>query len=478
MASYENPWLNYTGTGNPYAGLITPPAAGAVPPGADAGGKKKFDPEKLKKWAPLIAALASAALSPKGYRWAGAGAAVRSIDARALQEEERKRYEAEQNWLNVQRDWARQDRDLAAEERARQEEQRKRWEELANRLGNDLIALGPTPEITGIMATEKTPELTLGGQFGEQPDPWKITAPEIEARTVTTPAKPGDPTAKYIGEIVKASGGNPETIMWGLGYLAKAETNPKARRNVEMLLKTLSPGNRWIPMLLQEDLTVEEFDKIATEAIKWEEENKGLTPEEMEKLRLDLDLKRAQIAAANRSNQPKSDKKDDSEDGGLKVDPVRLQTQYDDYLAAEKAKGTDSGKIRSFEAWVRWQYGEPTLQAYNKKVAGSPQPSGTSQTGKNLGYTKNEVYTYDDWVYADELIRNAPSGKKDANGKPIMGSITNAIIAAIRRYEAGQEDAAVVMALIDRWNRTHPPKDQRGVGDWYKIAGITPKKRK
>jgi hypothetical protein len=146
---------------------------------------------------------------------------------------------------------------------------------------------------------------------------------------------------------------------------------------------------------------------------------------------------------------------------GFKLDDAALRTEYNSWLAKWPK---ENGQPPTFDEWIHGAYGEPTVLGYTQSTIGRKIPSTASQTYKNLPYTANQAYTENDWMAADKLIQNAPSKLGDPASK--KGSIRNAIILALQK----KISPAVVMALIDRYNRKNTKKMY--LADWKKLAGV------
>jgi hypothetical protein len=140
-------------------------------------------------------------------------------------------------------------------------------------------------------------------------------------------------------------------------------------------------------------------------------------------------------------------------------------------LAAYKAEMTRTvGQKPSIKDWIYKQWGQSGLDVFNAWATKNPSVVGTPPNASQTGMSTAEALRqkgYSDAVIwrVDRLVKNAPSGKKDKNGKEIYGSIRNAIINAIRR----NDDPVVIAALMDRYdlNPNNPPMKEE---DWYKAA--------
>ena len=286
-----------------------------LPGGADGAGGAGGQKINWAKLAPVLGAIASYAIGQKkGYGGLAAGEFMGSYTAAQQRAEEQKRYENQlkrQQWMDemTRLEWERQ-RDALAKQ-----------QQLA-----DWVISGLQPMAAGspgspgspggleVVQTTPAPEsgLTLTGEFATPQDTTFQLAqpPEFDIAstpaTPATPETPSDPMAQYWIDAVKASGGDPKVVLAAMEYLhGKSQPQqPMPTRDVGLILESLSEDNPYRSALMQPDLDIKRFDALMDKAYEFEAE-RIKSPEELEKLRAEIDLVRARIAATNRSNQPR-----------------------------------------------------------------------------------------------------------------------------------------------------------------------------
>jgi hypothetical protein len=395
MALIPNPRSGYGVKPNPleklralFGGGGAAPTIAANPaiPAASGGGGGKIDPEKWQKIAPIIGMAASALLAPKGYRGLTMGSQAQTANVLDQQRAERERQER----IDA---WAQEDRDAAKAARAKAEEQQKKLMEWILK-GNEALATTMAPgetfyggDTTEAAPAQKYPWESAG--YGAHVPPEDKAAYEAAKKAGTMPVAsavagaqggtgainpPGDPMARFWADAVKASGGAEWAVQGALQHYASA-MQPKTQgptRDVRLIAQVLDPENPYIAMLVQPGLTAEEFDKAAYKALEWKKEQ-GATPEEIEEVRLKLELLRAQIAktkadavktGAGGSTTPKTAKS--------------LEDAYNSYVKSLGESDLLGGgtKPKSMRQWIADTYGQAVLDAYDKEKTGGAAPAG------------------------------------------------------------------------------------------------------
>jgi hypothetical protein len=360
--------INLGGGNNPYPyrpGQTIPTGGGGALGGGLAG--LFSDPEKKAKLiqaAPIILAM----LAGGKNRGIAAASAAQGVGQAAQAAEEQRRYDEQQAQLEKQRaeeqrryenELKRQAwldtiaREQAAREKAEYDRQQKEREQLAQygvQVGGELSTMGAgTPEVPGTAGTPAveyawnqpgygahvTPEDREAYEASKTAGTMPADQPAV-AGTPGTPAVPGDQVAQYWANALNAMPGNSTVIANASAYLLATKQGGGVSRDVSLALQTLSPDNPYIPALLQPGLTPEEFDKAAKDCYDFEAKKKN--PDELATIRARLELVKAQTAAANRSNRPKTE-------------PEQKKTYTDTELTGiiSQSKNPTTNKTGSFE---------------------------------------------------------------------------------------------------------------------------------
>ncbi len=364
--------------------------------GAGTGGGLKIDKQKLM---PVLGALVAYLYGQKqgGYGGLAAGQYGQTMNSLEQQEEERKRYEAEQQrqaWLD-------------AVQREEIERQKKEREQAAaqQKQTADFAAGKLGPMGAGIPGTEGTPAIPAYTHPLNRPEFVSRLAPEDQAlaaqatggtptvasgtaqnkpaiaATPGTPGTPGDPMAQFWADAITKSGGAPWAVQGALAYYQSTLQKKTPMLDYETILKNAHPKNieaQRVRSMMVTGLqpTKEDMDRVL-------EYEKYLTGEETKRYgvdvgaRTDIAIKGMEEGGAPGATSTELVKKIDAEyTEYAKSNP---KTTYDKANEAWKP----NPKFLTKEQWVRKYRGDAVWAQYAQE-SGSFGGQYTGDVGKYI----------------------------------------------------------------------------------------------